>query len=258
MPMPAHPPRNPESPFASLGWHHVGIRVPDYEVAKAWYIDKLDFRVLQEWPCGNLMLAYLCPPNDDEFHLELLGGAIAYPKPVLDDLAKSLEYGGYQHVCLHVDSVEAARVELELRGGPPFYDVYATADGEYMAVGSYAPQFWRRLLDVLGLEGLPDQWDRAAWPRTKAAIAAAFATRTRTRAESTALFDQADVCVTPVLSMAEEPDARAARHPARGRARNTRPEDRLPRMKDLGAVVRRRLRRGADRCRGRRLPHRDG
>jgi glyoxylase I family protein len=116
MPMPAYPPRIPESPFASLGGHHVGIRVPNYEAAKAWYIEMLDFRLLQEWPYGDLKLAYLCPPNDDEFHLELLAGAVAHPKPVLDDLAKSLEHSGYQHVCLHVDSVDAARVELERRG----------------------------------------------------------------------------------------------------------------------------------------------
>lgn len=43
--MPAHPPRNPSSPFASFAGHHVGVRVPDYEAAKAWYTEKLDFRV---------------------------------------------------------------------------------------------------------------------------------------------------------------------------------------------------------------------
>ncbi len=62
--MPAHPPRNPDSPFASVGGHHVGVRVPDYAAAKAWYTEKLDFRVLQEWPYGDLQLAYLCPPDD--------------------------------------------------------------------------------------------------------------------------------------------------------------------------------------------------
>jgi hypothetical protein len=36
MPMPANPPKNPASPFASFGGHHVGVRVPDYNAAKAW------------------------------------------------------------------------------------------------------------------------------------------------------------------------------------------------------------------------------
>ena len=89
---------------------------PDYEAAKAWYTEKLDFRVLQEWPYGDLQLAYLSPAADDDFHLELLAGPIPHPNPVLDDLGVSLEYGGYQHFCLHVDNVDAARAELIRRG----------------------------------------------------------------------------------------------------------------------------------------------
>jgi glyoxylase I family protein len=124
MPMPTHPAKNPASPFASFGGHHVGVRVPDYEAAKNWYTEKLDFRVLQEWPYGDLQLAYLSPAADDDFHLELLAGPVPHLKPILDDLGVSLEYGGYQHVCLHVDNVDAARAELIRRGvdiiGEPF------------------------------------------------------------------------------------------------------------------------------------------
>jgi lactoylglutathione lyase/glyoxylase I family protein len=124
MPMPANPPKNPSSPFASVGGHHVGVRVPDYEAAKQWYVEKLDFRVLQEWPYGDLELAYLSPANDDNFHLELLAGPVPYPNEVFDDLGLSLEHGGYQHLCLHVDNVDATVAELARRGvtilGDPF------------------------------------------------------------------------------------------------------------------------------------------
>ena len=122
--MPAHPPQNPASPFASFAGHHVGVRVPDYDAALAWYTEKLDFRVLQEWPFGDLRLAYLSPAADDDFHLELLAGRIDHPRPVLDDLGQSLTYGGYQHICLRVASVDKARAELAARGvdvlGEPF------------------------------------------------------------------------------------------------------------------------------------------
>jgi lactoylglutathione lyase/glyoxylase I family protein len=122
--MPTNPPKNPASPFASFGGHHIGIRVPDYQAAKAWYTEKLDFRVLQEWSFGDLELAYLSPANDDDFHLELLAGPVPNPRPVLDDLAVSLEFGGYQHVCVHVDNVDTTREELVRRGvdvvGEPF------------------------------------------------------------------------------------------------------------------------------------------
>jgi alpha-methylacyl-CoA racemase len=93
----------------------------------------------------------------------------------------------------------------DIDSGAPFYDVYATADGEYMAVGSIEPRFWARLLEGLDLDpaALPAQWDREQWPRLKETVAAAFATRTR--AEWTAVFAVLDACVTPVLSLAEAP-----------------------------------------------------
>jgi lactoylglutathione lyase/glyoxylase I family protein len=124
--MPANPPQNPASPFASFAGHHVGVRVPDYDAAVAWYTEKLDFRVLQEWPYGDMRLAYLSPAADDDFHLELLAGPVEHPRPVLDDLGQSLTYGGYQHFCLRVASVDKARAELAARGvdvlGEPFRD----------------------------------------------------------------------------------------------------------------------------------------
>lgn len=89
--------------------------------------------------------------------------------------------------------------------GAPFYNVYATCDGEYMAVGSYEAQFWDRLLDTLDLDRsrpeLQDQWDRAAWPAAKILVATAFARETRDH--WTTAFAAVDACVTPVLSLSE-------------------------------------------------------
>ncbi|NKY43640.1 CaiB/BaiF CoA transferase family protein [Nocardia cerradoensis] len=87
--------------------------------------------------------------------------------------------------------------------GAPFYAVYPTADGEYVAVGALEPAFYRGLLKGLELEDIdPDQqMDRAGWPALRAAIAARFASRTR--AEWTEIFADIDTCVSPVLSPAE-------------------------------------------------------
>jgi alpha-methylacyl-CoA racemase len=92
-----------------------------------------------------------------------------------------------------------------LDSGAPFYDVYGTADGRFMAVGAIEPQFYAELLAGLGLDGadLGGQFDRARWPSTKDRIAAAFAARTS--AEWTAVFDGTDACVAPVLGMGETP-----------------------------------------------------
>ena len=38
---------------------HVAIRAADYAAAVAWYQEKLDFTLDQEWPFGEMQLAYL-------------------------------------------------------------------------------------------------------------------------------------------------------------------------------------------------------
>jgi alpha-methylacyl-CoA racemase len=90
-----------------------------------------------------------------------------------------------------------------LDGGAPYYDTYTTADGEYMAVGAIEPQFFALMLQGLGLAAaaLPGQHDRAGWPRLRAAMTAAFLSRTRE--EWTRVFAGTDACVSPVLSYAE-------------------------------------------------------
>jgi alpha-methylacyl-CoA racemase len=93
-----------------------------------------------------------------------------------------------------------------LDGGSPWYDVYRTADGHYMAVGAIEPAFYAQLLGGLGIapDSVPDRADRAGWPVLRARFAQVFACRTR--AAWTAVFDSVDACVTPVLSLAEAPD----------------------------------------------------
>jgi len=95
-----------------------------------------------------------------------------------------------------------------LDGGAPFYDVYETSDGKYMAVGAIEPQFFARLVELLGLEAadVPNHLDRDRWDELRAILTAAFATRTRD--EWADLFEGEDACATPVLSLAEAP-----RHP---------------------------------------------
>ncbi|HEY3005505.1 MAG TPA: CaiB/BaiF CoA-transferase family protein [Kribbellaceae bacterium] len=84
--------------------------------------------------------------------------------------------------------------------GAPFYDVYETSDGEYMAVGALEPQFYDQLVALLGIEeSAPDRYDPAEWPALRKALAEVFATRTR--AEWTEVFDGTDACVAPVLPL---------------------------------------------------------
>jgi alpha-methylacyl-CoA racemase len=94
-----------------------------------------------------------------------------------------------------------------LDSGAPFYDVYPAADGRYLAVGALEPRFYAEFVRLLEPgDDLPEQYDRAGWPRLRAAFAAAFARRTRP--EWIRVFEGTDACVAPVLTFAE-----AARHP---------------------------------------------
>jgi len=92
-----------------------------------------------------------------------------------------------------------------LDSGAHFYDVYETADGKYVSIGSIEPQFYAELLRLSGLEGeeLPHQMDRSQWPAMKQRIAELF--KTKTRDEWCALMEHTDVCFAPVLSLGEAP-----------------------------------------------------
>lgn len=87
--------------------------------------------------------------------------------------------------------------------GAHFYDVYETADGKYMSVGSLEPQFYAALLRGLGLddEDLPAQHDQSTWPELKERFAGIF--KTKTQAEWCEVFEGTDACVAPVLSIPE-------------------------------------------------------
>ncbi|WP_240137157.1 CaiB/BaiF CoA transferase family protein [Streptomyces sp. MUM 178J] len=91
-----------------------------------------------------------------------------------------------------------------LDGGCPFYGVYETADGQYMAVGALEQRFYDRFIELLGLEEqVPARKDFTRWGELRDAVAARF--KTRTRDEWTAVFEHSDACVAPVLSLREAP-----------------------------------------------------
>jgi lactoylglutathione lyase/glyoxylase I family protein len=112
------PARNTASPFADMRGHHIAIRTPELAAAKAFYVEKLDFRVVAEWDYADEKLAYLAPPNDDHFYIEILGGGEPAPIEVrtYTDLGDSLKYRGYHHFCLNVASVDATVEQLRARG----------------------------------------------------------------------------------------------------------------------------------------------
>ncbi len=90
--------------------------------------------------------------------------------------------------------------------GAPYYDVYETADGRWMAVGAIEPQFFAELVRLLELSDAPDQNDLTRWPQLREMLAARF--KERTREEWAQVFAGTDACVAPVLTWTE-----ARQHP---------------------------------------------
>jgi lactoylglutathione lyase/glyoxylase I family protein len=120
------PPRNTSSALSTLRTNHAAFRVSDYEMSKGWFVEKLDFRIVIEWPYGELKLGYLAASNDDNCVIELMGGRGAPPAdpPITTDLGESLTHAGFHHLCFYVDSVDRTVAELKARGvalvGTPF------------------------------------------------------------------------------------------------------------------------------------------
>ncbi|MEU6477256.1 CaiB/BaiF CoA-transferase family protein [Streptomyces sp. NPDC047017] len=91
-----------------------------------------------------------------------------------------------------------------LDGGCPYYGTYETADGGHMAVGALEPRFYEEFLRLLGLPEMTGaHLDVGRWDALREAVTARFAARTRE--EWTAVFEDSDACVAPVLSLREAP-----------------------------------------------------
>ncbi|GLH95467.1 CoA transferase [Phytohabitans aurantiacus] len=106
---------------------------------------------------------------------------------------------------LHSGAWQDRRAANLLDGGAPFYGVYETADGTFLAVGPLERRFYAEFAELLGLDPhtAPAQLDVASWPRLRALIGARVATRTRD--EWIEVFEGSDACVAPVLTLAEAP-----------------------------------------------------
>jgi catechol 2,3-dioxygenase-like lactoylglutathione lyase family enzyme len=118
------PAKNSDSVFSTMRGAHIALRVADYAGTVKWYQEKLDFRLVHEWPFGDMQLAYLAPANDDNFWIEILGGGQPGPKPIYTDLNESLHPAGYHHFCIDVVSVDDTIAALASRSvamiGEPF------------------------------------------------------------------------------------------------------------------------------------------
>ncbi|SUE28834.1 fatty acid-CoA racemase [Nocardia farcinica] len=87
--------------------------------------------------------------------------------------------------------------------GAFFYDVYRTADGQWVSIGAIEAPFWQELCDILDLpdELRDNQFDTENWDAYRRILAERI--ERYDRAELDKLFLGSNTCYAPVLSLAE-------------------------------------------------------
>jgi crotonobetainyl-CoA:carnitine CoA-transferase CaiB-like acyl-CoA transferase len=93
------------------------------------------------------------------------------------------------------------RGKMPLSGKRACYNVYETADGEYMALGALELHFWQAFCVAVGRQDWLERQNDVDQVSLTAELAALF--RTQPRAHWTALFAEHDCCCEPVLSLDE-------------------------------------------------------
>lgn len=110
----------------------------------------------------------------------------------------SMTHGSHRLVAHRLGGETVPRM---LTGGLACYRVYQTADGRHLTVGALEPAFFRRLTELLGRPELSERQFDTDQETLATDLAAIFAARPL--AEWLELFDDEDVCVGPVATLAE-------------------------------------------------------
>jgi crotonobetainyl-CoA:carnitine CoA-transferase CaiB-like acyl-CoA transferase len=99
--------------------------------------------------------------------------------------------------------IDPVRGEMMLTGMFPCYETYRCADGRYVSVGPLEAWFWKGFVEALGRPDLAEgQYATGeGGERVRRELSKAFAAKTRD--EWVREFEGKDVCLSPVLSIAE-------------------------------------------------------
>src|SRR6267143_557277 len=113
---------------------------------------------------------------------------------------------------LKVDEWSETRGVNTLDTGAPWYDVYETKDGKYVAIGAIEDKFFKELLSRLRVHEDTPQHDRAGWPKMREQFAKTF--KAKTRDEWCTVFEGSGACAALLAH-----SRKAARRATRARRR---------------------------------------
>jgi len=196
-----------DGPYAHTAGHdinYIALAGALYHFGRAGEPPTPPMNMVGDFGGGGMLLAYglVCAL----LHAQRTGeGQVVDAAMVDGSAALMMMFHAFRAMGIHDEEHRGTNM---LDTGAHFYDVYETADGEWVSIGSIEPQFYAELLRLTGLDGeqLPHQMDKSQWPSMKERLAAVF--KAKTRAEWCELMEGTDVCFAPVLRMSE-----AAQHP---------------------------------------------
>ncbi|HEY0298467.1 MAG TPA: VOC family protein [Arachidicoccus sp.] len=118
---------NENSKFSDIRAEHVAIRTTAYNDLIKWYVENLDFRIIREWTNGEMQLAFIAPPNDNKFLIEILG------IKSVEQISHSEMKLGYHHLCFNVENLDNIIAELNKRDIPITRSFIVPAIGKRVA-----------------------------------------------------------------------------------------------------------------------------
>ena len=90
-----------------------------------------------------------------------------------------------------------------ITGGAACYQVYATQDQRYLAVGALEQKFWQRFCEILNRPDWSDRGHRCGQEGRAVIADVAAAIAKKTLAQWREIFQDEDCCVTPVMTLEE-------------------------------------------------------
>jgi crotonobetainyl-CoA:carnitine CoA-transferase CaiB-like acyl-CoA transferase len=88
-------------------------------------------------------------------------------------------------------------------GSTPYYNLYRTSDGGYIAVAAIEQEFWHNLVEAVGARELEEKRFGTVEERREVTNGLRRIFASRTRDEWARLLAEKDACATPVLSVEE-------------------------------------------------------
>jgi alpha-methylacyl-CoA racemase len=188
-----------DGPLARTAGHDINY------IALAGALEPLAGRDLTPTPPHNMLgdfggggMLLVCGVLAAVLHARATGAGQVVDAAIVDGTALLT---GMLHSLRASGEWSAPRGENLFDGGAPYYGVYETSDGRWLALGAIESQFYAQLLDGLDLAeelGEVPQQDRQQWPRLRARFAGRIAERTRE--EWVRVFAGTDACVCAVLA----------------------------------------------------------